>query len=68
MGDISIIRIVDLLVTLPVFAAFLTELAAVKAKPPITIRLYSDCIQPTFPFPLRTLKFKSNFIIRVCPQ
>lgn len=34
MEEISITTIIDLLVTLPIFAAFLTELAAVKAKPP----------------------------------
>lgn len=46
MGEISITRIVDLLVTLPIFAAFLIELVVVKAKPPITTR--SDCTQTVY--------------------
>lgn len=49
MGEISITRIVDLLVTVPIFAAFLTELAAVKAKPPITTS--SDCTQTVYSLP-----------------
>lgn len=39
--DISITRIVDLLVTLSVFSVFHTELEAAKAKPPTTTS--SDC-------------------------
>lgn len=40
--DISITRLADLVVTLSVFAAFCTELEAVKAKPPTATS--SDCI------------------------
>jgi len=49
LGEISITRIADLLVTLPIFAAFPTELAAVKAKSP-TIT-HSDCTRTVYSLP-----------------
>lgn len=47
--EISLTRIADQLVTLPIFAAFLTEEAALRAKSPITPS--SDCIQAVYSLP-----------------